>query len=92
MLTPTATIAYVDAQLVIKAHQSTTYTNTEVDNKLTLKLDSSALTDYYNKSYVDTALAGKQPLINMLTYLSVATITASGAITAAGFFFNNRNS
>ena len=69
LLTPKATVAYVDAQLVIKANQSTTYTKTEVDNKLTLKLDSSALIDYYTKSYVDTALAGKQPMLNMLTTL-----------------------
>ena len=35
------------------------YTKMEADNKLTLKLDSSAFTDYNNKSYVDNALAGK---------------------------------
>jgi len=57
----------------------------EVDNKLTLKLDSTALVDYYNKSYVDNALAGKQPTLNMLTALSAGTITVAGAITAAGF-------
>ena len=52
---------------------------------LTLKLDSTALVGYYTKSSVDTALAGKQPLINMLTALSVDSITATGAITAAGY-------
>ena len=61
------------------------YKKTEVDNKLTLKLDSTALTDYYTKSYVDTALGGKQPLLNMLTALSGDTITVAGAIAAAGF-------
>ena len=60
------------------------YTKT-VDNMLTLKLCSTALTGYYTKSYVDTALACKQPLIDMLTALSVDSITATGVITAAGF-------
>ena len=52
---------------------------------LSFKLDSSALADYYNKSYVDNALAGKQPTINMLTSLNVAYITATGLIAAGSF-------
>ena len=39
----------------------------------------------YTKTAVDTAVEGKQPLINMLTALPVDTITVVGAITAAGF-------
>ena len=31
MLTPKATTSYVDAQLLLKANQSTTYTKVEVD-------------------------------------------------------------
>ena len=38
---------------------------------------------YYTKSYVDTALAGKQRLITMITSPAVDTITAVGYITAA---------
>jgi hypothetical protein len=52
---------------------------------LTFKLDSSALADYYNQTYVDNALAGKQPLINVLTSLNIASITATGLITAGSF-------
>jgi len=34
---------------------------------------------------VDNALAGKQPMINMLSSLNVASITATGLITAGSF-------
>ena len=47
LLTPKATITYVDGQLVLNANQSTTYTKTEVDNFLTPKATTS---------YVDTQL------------------------------------
>ena len=50
-----------------------------------MKLDSTALVDYYNKSYVDSALAGKQPTINMLTSLNVASLTPTGLVTAGSF-------
>ena len=49
------------------------------------KLDASALVGYYTKSYVDTALAGNQPLATMITSLSAETIPAFGAITAASY-------
>ena len=84
MLTPTATIVYVDGQLLLKANRSTTYTTTEVDTIAAAKLDASALAGYYTKSFVDTALASKQPLTTMIKPLSVDTITGAGAITAAG--------
>ena len=60
-MTPTATIVYVDGHLLLKANQSTTYTKTEADTISDAKLDASALAGYYTKSYVDTALAGRQP-------------------------------
>ena len=61
------------------------YTKAAVEDLLANKLESSALADYYNKSYVDNALAGKQPTINMLSSLNVAYITATGLITAGSF-------
>ncbi|MFM7988184.1 MAG: hypothetical protein ACKPKO_53615, partial [Candidatus Fonsibacter sp.] len=59
-LATTATTAYVDEQLVLKANQSNTYTVTQVDN----------------------ALAGKQPWITSSTALGLASITATGLVTA----------
>ena len=50
-----------------------------------MKLDASALVGYYTKSYVGLALAGKQRLIAVITSLSVDTITAASANTAASY-------
>ena len=41
MRVPKATIAYVDAQLLLTANQSTAYTKTEVDNLLLHKGNQS---------------------------------------------------
>ena len=37
LLTPKATVSYVDDKLLLKADKSTTYTITQVDNALALK-------------------------------------------------------
>ena len=78
----TYTIAQVDTALALKANQATTYTTTQVDIALALKANAATT---YTKTDVDNALAGQQPLINMLTALSVDIITAVGDINAAGF-------
>ena len=77
MLTPKATTSYVDAQLLLQANQSTTYTKTEVDAALANKASTADMTaalaltadklTTYTISQVDTALALKANQVTTYT-------------------------
>jgi hypothetical protein len=76
LLTPKATVSYVDNQLQLKANQATTYTKTETDNLLTpkatviyvneqLALKASQATTY-TKTETDNLLATKATNNNII--------------------------
>ena len=58
---------------------ATKATTAYVDGQLALKVNQS---NTYTISQVDNALAGKQPLITSSSILSLASITATGLVTA----------
>ena len=87
MLTPKATTSYVDAQLRLKANQSTTYTKTGTDNLLTQRkpgynISKQTETDNllllkanqattYTKTETDAAIANKANAADMTATLAL---------------------
>jgi len=74
LLTPKATVSYVDNQLLLKANQATPYTKAETDNLLTPKANQATT---YTKSETDNLLTPKATVSYVDNQLLLKAIQAT---------------